>query len=134
MKLSLKAWLPNLTAPLSTLWRGVVGTALLQGIAWGFAFLTSIELASRLGANQYGTYAYLLSWVWVGKLGRDLRIRKVAREDVATSMVRREWPLAKGLLLVSLLGLAGLPPPRTAGRTDLDSFRRGWHLGRAGRG
>ena len=133
MKLSLKAWLPNLTAPLSTLWRGVVGTALLQGVAWGFAFLTSIELANRLGANQYGTYAYLLSWVWVGSLIATSGFERLLVRDVATSMVRREWPLAKGLLRWSaswvwrvslLLGLLGA--------LIWTLFGRGWHLGKSG--
>ena len=121
--------------PLTTLWRGAAGTALLQGISWGLAFLIGIELARRLGASQYGTYAYLLSWVWLGSLIATSGFERLLVRGVATYVVRREWPLAKGLLRWSTVRAGwGAALLALLGALAWGLCGRGWLLGENGGG
>lgn len=104
----------QLRSTLATQWRRLrgagVGAVLLRGatiflaiqvVGTGLNFLLHVMLARDLGAEQYGHYAYVLSWVVtlvvLPKLGLDVAVMAF----LPVYVDRKEWGLLRGLLHTS---------------------------------
>lgn len=78
--------------------RGAGGSFLLKIAGIAIAFGVQILLARTLGKEQYGIFAYVISWLMVlillGKLGIDTTLLRYA----AAYRAKEEWGLLKGIL------------------------------------
>jgi O-antigen/teichoic acid export membrane protein len=81
-----------------TLLSGTVGTALLQGTARGLGFVSTLILASVMGAAGYGAYAWVIAWVFILRIPVSLGQDRLLVRQVAAYAARREWGLLSGVL------------------------------------
>jgi len=79
--------------------RSISGTALLQGISMGLAFVTSVLLSRTLGASGYGAYAYAIAWVGFLLIPAVLGMDRYLIRGVATYRASKDWGLMRGLVL-----------------------------------
>ncbi|MCA9936872.1 MAG: oligosaccharide flippase family protein, partial [Anaerolineales bacterium] len=70
----------------------------IQGVGLGLRYLSQILLARWLGANEYGTYSYLFSWVQVLSLLSGLGFTISLLRFVPEYITGKKWGLLKGIV------------------------------------
>ena len=65
-------------------------------------FLVQIPLTRLLGAENYGTYVYILSWVTVAGILTSLGMDTVFVKYIPTCVTNRSWAQLKGILTFGL--------------------------------
>jgi O-antigen/teichoic acid export membrane protein len=75
-----------------------VGIRLLGAVV---GFLVQLLLAREMGAEQYGTYVYVVAWANVLAIGARLGFDVVLVRNVADYTTNRKWDRLKGLFVVS---------------------------------
>lgn len=66
-------------------------------------FLVQIPLTRLLGAENYGTYVYILSWVTVAGILTSLGMDTVFVKYIPTCVTNRNWAQLKGILTFGLV-------------------------------
>lgn len=82
--------------------KGASGSFLLKVIFTASGLLTSLILARVLGVNDYGAYAYVMSWIMLLGIPSGLGLEKVMVRYVATYNREEEWGKIKGLVNYSV--------------------------------
>ncbi len=99
------------------LFRGTAGTLGLRVGNAGLSFVASVLLARLLGATDYGTYYYMMSYLALLAIAAELGLPAVITREVAGSLGRGDWGrlrggvrFARGVTLVAstLVGLVAL--------------------------
>jgi O-antigen/teichoic acid export membrane protein len=78
--------------------RGAVQTLVLRLVFVALEFLCVLALARVFKASGYGVYAAVLSWVALLAIPAVLGFDRLVIREIATLVVRSEWPLMRGLL------------------------------------
>ena len=78
--------------------RGAAGAFTINVVGTGVAFLAQILLARVLGAESYGIYAYVYTWVVVLALLATLGFETGLLRFASAYVAREEWGLARGLV------------------------------------
>ena len=78
--------------------QGTGGTFFLRVLSAGLAFITSIVLARVLGAEDYGSYAYALSWVSILVIPAMMGGRQLLTREVSRYRAHEDWRALRGLL------------------------------------
>lgn len=86
--------------------KGAVGSFAIKIIGAGFLFAVQVVLARLCGTEQYGFYAYALSWMTilsiVAKLGFDTSLLRFVPEY----LVKKEWGRVLGIIRSSFFATA----------------------------
>jgi O-antigen/teichoic acid export membrane protein len=87
--------------------RGSVGTLALKVGNAGLGFVTSVVLARVLGADGFGVYAFVLSWVGILSIIAALGLQQLLAREVAVYVAQRQWALLRGLMRWSTIAVIG---------------------------
>ena len=82
----------------SRLTKGAAGTFGLNVAGTGLSFIASVLLARLLGAKDFGTYAYAMTWVGFLSFLTVLGFDKLLIRNVATYQTTSSWGLMRGLI------------------------------------
>jgi O-antigen/teichoic acid export membrane protein len=78
--------------------RGAILNVLITGVGIGISFLVQILLARKLGAEQFGLYAYVMGWMALALLPAKLDFDSAATRFVGAYAGTGEWDLLNGFL------------------------------------
>lgn len=81
--------------------RAGAGTFLVGAVSAGLAVVLQVAISRWLGADEFGRYAYVLSWVNFAALLAVLGFDTAALRFVAHYRVLSDWPALRGFLLRS---------------------------------
>lgn len=79
------------------IFRGASSTALLKVISTGLTFVTAILLARFLGVEEYGIFAYAMSWVTLLGVFAGLGLGQVIVAEVAVYHQNNDWARIRGI-------------------------------------
>ena len=82
---------------------GGICSAFLRGTSQLLALFIGIILARRLGAQDYGVYAYAMAWMISLKVLAGFGMPALLVREVATSEVRHNWSYLRGILVSAAL-------------------------------
>jgi len=85
----------------SLLVRGATGSFAIKIASIGLGLLTSLMLARLLGVDQYGTYAYVISWIIVLGIPAGLGLSQVMIRFIVKYNSQGEWGKINGLIRYS---------------------------------
>lgn len=85
--------------------KGASGSFVLKILFTGLGLLTSFILARLLGVEQYGNYAYVMSWIFLLGILAGLGLDKLMVRFIAAYNLRGEWGKIKGLLRYSIIAV-----------------------------
>ena len=88
------------------IFRGASSTAALKVLNTGLMFVTAILLARFLGVEEYGAFAYAMSWVTLLGVFAGLGLAPVIVADVAVYHQKSDWAHIRGILRFSLAAVA----------------------------
>ena len=77
--------------------RGASSTAVLKVVSTGLTLVTAILLARFLGVEDYGIFAYAMSWVTLLGVFGGLGLRQVIAADVAVYHQDNDWARIRGI-------------------------------------
>lgn len=77
--------------------RGASSTAVLKVVSTGLTLATAILLARFLGVEDYGIFAYAMSWVTLLGVFAGLGLRPVIAADVAVYHQDNDWARIRGI-------------------------------------
>ncbi|WP_058308618.1 flippase [Gracilibacillus massiliensis] len=81
--------------------KGLSGSFLIKVIGTILSFIISVILARKLGAEQYGYYAYALALITMLSIPTTMGIPNVVVKYVAKYKTKSEWGSFKGLINIS---------------------------------
>ena len=84
--------------------KGSLGSFVLSLISTLLSFLLSIMLARVLGANEYGVYAYAISWMTLLSVFARLGLDTLIPRHVASAVAREDWGYIKGIFHFGIVG------------------------------
>jgi len=90
--------------------KGAVGSFVAKVAGAGLLFTAQVVLARLLGADQYGIYAYVLSWMTILAIVARLGFETSLLRFLPEYRVQRDWPLFRGIIRFSFsaVGVAAL--------------------------
>ncbi|RLB05044.1 MAG: hypothetical protein DRG83_03450 [Deltaproteobacteria bacterium] len=95
--------------------RGTVGTFALKVVNTVLAFGTSLLLARLLGAEEYGVYAYAISWASLLSVPAVMGLNTLLVREVAKYKALEDWGSLRGILrwsdrvvLLTSIGIAAV--------------------------
>ncbi len=109
--------------------RGTAGTLGLRVGNAGLSFVASVLLARLLGATDYGTYYYMMSYLALLAIAAELGLPAVITREVAGSLGRGDWGRVRGvarfarLVTLGASALVGLAALGVAGFLGEDVTR-----------
>ncbi|MEO1349010.1 MAG: flippase [Cyanobacteria bacterium J06635_15] len=77
---------------------GAIGTFGLKITFLALSFLASILSARVLGVQGYGTYTYMLAWVFLLQIPASLGLQFLLEREIAAYRARDEWGFIHGIL------------------------------------
>jgi O-antigen/teichoic acid export membrane protein len=86
--------------------RGASSTAVLKIVYTGLTFVTAILLARFLGVEEYGTFAYAMTWVLLFGVFAGLGLNHVIVADVAIYHQNGDWAHIRGMLRFAVAAVA----------------------------
>jgi O-antigen/teichoic acid export membrane protein len=81
--------------------RGTATAFVVKMTGAGLVFISNVLLARMLGAEEYGFYVYVLSWMFVLVLAGKFGLESASIRYVAAYSANMEWGLLRGYLLWS---------------------------------
>lgn len=75
----------------------VIGSAGLRLLGMGLSFLSGVQLARYLGAEQYGIYGYTMAAVGLTGTVAAFGVPALATREAAMAVVREDWEILAGL-------------------------------------
>ena len=88
----------NLAQLRGRLVRSMAGTFGLRVANIGLSFVTSIVLARLVGAANYGTYVYAMTWVALLSVTSAVGLDKLMVRNMAAYQAKADWSRMRGLL------------------------------------
>lgn len=86
--------------------RGASSTAALKVVNAGLTFVAALLLARFLGVEEYGVFAYAMSWVTLLGVLAGLGLQQVIVAQVAVYHQKGDWAHIRGMLWFSLAAVA----------------------------
>jgi O-antigen/teichoic acid export membrane protein len=78
--------------------RGATGTLIAGILAMVVGFLSTVVLTRLMGANEYGLYVYVMSWLAITSLVSQLGFRPVLVRFIAAYIATQQWGRARGII------------------------------------
>ena len=78
--------------------RGTAEAFVVKMAGAGLVFISNVLLARMLGADEYGFYIYVLSWMFILALAGKFGLESASIRYVAAYKANKEWGLLRGYL------------------------------------
>ena len=89
----------NYSVATKFLTKGTIGTLSLKIFSTIIGFITSIIIARLLGVEEYGNYAYAISWIYLLSIPSIFGMDKLLVRNISFYFKNSSWTLMKALVV-----------------------------------